>query len=95
MTTTKPRTAAEINARRIAIGEELAKTSRFVPAPNARELEAEDEALKADYIAALQKESEDARVAAEVKARVEKAHQEKQAREREARIEKAVAEAAR
>lgn len=91
---TKPKTAAEINARRVEIGAELAK-GRFVPVPNARKLDAEDDALKIEYREALDRESVEARDAAEIKRRIESARQEKLTDEREARIKKAVAEATR
>jgi hypothetical protein len=64
-----------------------------VPHPNARTLEREDAALRALYVAALQRESEAARDAEEVAKRVEAARREKDAHEREARIAKGVADA--
>ena len=96
MSTTKapPRTAAEINKRMEEVGAEMAKW-RYAPAPNARALEAEDAALKIEYVAALQKEGAAKRDAAEITARVEAARLEKAAQEREARIKKAVEDATR
>lgn len=94
MSNTKLKTADEINKRRMEIGAELAK-GRFMPVPNARQLEQEDAALKAEYVEALDRESQAARDEAEIKARVEKARQEKQDAEREQRIKKAIAESVR
>jgi len=91
---TPPRTAAAINARLSQIGVELAQ-GRMVPVPNARALEAEEAALKVEYVAALNRDGEAARDAAEITARVESARQEKRAEEREARIKKSVADATR
>ena len=51
-----PRTAAEINKRREEIGAELAK-GRIVPVANARQLEAEDDRLRSEYLEALARES--------------------------------------
>ena len=76
------------------IGEELAK-GRFVPVPNARQLEAEQRRLQGEYREALEREGEAARDAAEIQARVESARREQRAKEREARITKAVADATR
>jgi hypothetical protein len=89
-----PRTAAEINQRLGEIGAELAK-GRITPVPNARALEAEQEALKVKYLEALNGEGAAKRDAVEIAARVEAARQVKLAKEREARIEKAVVEATR
>jgi hypothetical protein len=86
--TQTPRTTAEINARRQAIGAELAK-GRIVPVKNARELEREDDALRIAYLEAEAREGEAALIAQ----RVEKARREKAAQEREPRIAKAIAEA--
>lgn len=88
------RTAAEMNKRLGEIGAELAK-GRMVPVPNARALEAEEEVLKVEYREALDRESVEARDAAEIKTRVESARRQKLTDEREARIKKAVAEATR
>lgn len=88
------RTAAEINKRLGEIGVELAK-GRMVPVPNAGALEAEEEVLKVEYREALDRESVEARDAAEIKARVQAARQQKLTDEREVRIKKAVAEATR
>lgn len=85
---TPPRTAAQINARREHIGAELAK-GRIVPVPNARALEAEDDALRIAYRDALEREAEDALIAA----RVEAARRVQLATEREARIAEAVTRA--
>ena len=81
-----------MNKRLGEIGTDLAK-GRMVPVPNARGLEAEEAALKIEYAAALQRESEGVRDDAEIKARVESVRQQTLADEREARIKKAVAEA--
>jgi len=89
------RTAAELNARLGAVGTELAAKGRITPVANAKELEAEESALKIEYAAALQRESESARDAAEVARRIELARQQKLADEREQRIAKAVVEATR
>jgi len=86
--------AAAINQRLGEIGAELAK-GRMVPVPNARALEAELDRLRVEYRDALNRESEAARDAAEITARVESARQEKLAEEREARITKAVTDATR
>ncbi len=95
ITTAKPqRTPAEMNKRLGEIGLELAAKGRITPAANAKELEAEESALKIEYAAALQRESEEARDAVEINRRVELARQQKLADEREARIKKAAAEAA-
>lgn len=93
MSTTKYANAAAMNKRNEEIGAALAK-GRIRPVSNARELEAEQEALKVAYAEALQRESEAARDDAEVKRRVDLARQQKLAEARETRIKKSVAEAA-
>jgi hypothetical protein len=57
--TTKPRTMAEINERLGEIGRELAK-GRLYPVRNHQELEAEQEALRAEYYQAMDRESREA-----------------------------------
>src|SRR5688572_23967765 len=89
-----PGSAASINARMSEIGAELAK-GRLTPVAGARALQAELDRLRVAYVEALNRESEAARDAAEIAARVEKARQEKLVEEREARIKKAVADATR
>ena len=93
-TVAQPRTAAQMNKRLHEIGAELAK-GRFVPVANARQLEAEEAALKREYAAQLERDAEDARDAAEVAARVTKARKALKEKEREARIDKSVEEAMR
>jgi hypothetical protein len=93
MSTTKapPRTAASINLRLGEIGAELAKW-RIVSAPNARQLEAEEAALKVELVAAYEREGQAAADAAVIRQRVEAARTSASEAEREKRIAAAVAE---
>ncbi len=89
----KPKTAAEMNARMSAIGEELAKNGRYVDPPNAPALRAELEGLKTEYAETLRREGEAVGDDTEIARRVAAARRQQIADEREARIEKAVADA--